>query len=336
MFTTIDTSSATNTNEMFRETFANCTSLTGYIPPTAFPNTITPGSSSSTNMWNRTFSGTQLATVCPAGTVEYNTGFENDWGYSNSNTTTSGTYRVSCEPCPNSLPTGASWVSGTCNFTCEDGHHTESFDLDNTIGNTAGNSNAYIDISGRTVVNSATYGLTENGTFAVEYNDKGIIKGRARCSYQRGTNNNSNPDDITKLDQLPDTTGTYCWCLVDEYTPIGGSPMSLSGPWVFLNDLGTEDDCEGPYSLNCAWQCQGAFYGTGRLVYRSAVLRSRITPDACVGNTITINWSNASQPDIDANDAGTVTYGGDIRTPRAATIIPGKVFLGWKFSRPGA
>ena len=55
-----------------------------------------------------------------------------------------------------------------------------------------------------------------------------------------------------------------------------------------------------------------------------------------VGNTITINWNGALQSDIDANDAGTVTYGGDIRTPRAAIDIPGKRFLGWRFSKPSS
>lgn len=54
----------------------------------------------------------------------------------------------------------------------------------------------------------------------------------------------------------------------------------------------------------------------------------------CTGNTIQINWDNAEQSDIAANDAGTVIYGGDIRTPRAARHISGKVFTGWTFNTP--
>ncbi len=51
-------------------------------------------------------------------------------------------------------------------------------------------------------------------------------------------------------------------------------------------------------------------------------------------NTITINWDHADQSDIDANDAGSVTYGGDIRTPRKAQHINGKIFVGWTFNNP--
>ncbi len=54
----------------------------------------------------------------------------------------------------------------------------------------------------------------------------------------------------------------------------------------------------------------------------------------CTGNTIQINWDNTEQSDITANDAGTVIYGGDIRTPRAARHISGKVFTGWTFNTP--
>ncbi len=120
LFETLDTSSATDTSGMFSGTFRNCTNLTGYIPPAAFPSTIKPGSSLSTQMWYQTFYGTNLATTCPAGTTEYNSGFENDWGYSNSNTTTSGTYRVSCEPCA-ALPEHATYVSGSCSWNCDEG-----------------------------------------------------------------------------------------------------------------------------------------------------------------------------------------------------------------------
>ncbi len=175
------TTPATN---MFSWTFRDCTLMSGYIPPTTFAGLIANDTNKTTSMWTQTFYNTQLATVCPAGTGQYITGFESQWGYSNTNTRINGTNRVSCEPCAISLPTNAvSWVSGTCNFTCENGYHVDN--------------------------------------------------------------------------------------------------------------------------------------------------------NACTANEITINWSNASAADIDANEAGTVTYGGDIRTPRAALIIPGKVFTGWTFSAPG-
>jgi len=55
---------------------------------------------------------------------------------------------------------------------------------------------------------------------------------------------------------------------------------------------------------------------------------------ACNANVIQITWADASAEDIAANEAGTVTYGGDIRTPRKAVHKPGKIFTGWTFVNP--
>ena len=56
-----------------------------------------------------------------------------------------------------------------------------------------------------------------------------------------------------------------------------------------------------------------------------------------VGNTITVIWNGATAEDIAANNAGTVTYGGDIRTPvrpDPSQIPIGKRFVGWTFRKP--
>ena len=57
-----------------------------------------------------------------------------------------------------------------------------------------------------------------------------------------------------------------------------------------------------------------------------------LSNNVCVANVINITWDNASGDDIAANDAGTVTYGGDIRTPKKAQHINGKIFVGWTFN----
>jgi hypothetical protein len=57
-------------------------------------------------------------------------------------------------------------------------------------------------------------------------------------------------------------------------------------------------------------------------------------PASCEANTIMINWSNADANDISANNAGTATYGSDVRTPVKAQTIKGKTFKGWRFSKP--
>lgn len=51
-------------------------------------------------------------------------------------------------------------------------------------------------------------------------------------------------------------------------------------------------------------------------------------------NIITIIWTGTTQAEIDANNAGTAVYGGNINTPRSATHVPGKTFIGWRFSKP--
>ena len=55
-----------------------------------------------------------------------------------------------------------------------------------------------------------------------------------------------------------------------------------------------------------------------------------------VGNTITVIWNGATAEDVAANNAGTVTYGGDIRTPvrpDPSQIPIGKRFVGWTFRK---
>ena len=102
LFSTIDTSAATYTTYMFGYLFGDCSNLTGYIPSTAFPNTIKPGSSESYAMWRDTFAGTNIATSCDdfPGMTQYITGFESSWGYSNNNVPTNdGSTRVSCQTC---------------------------------------------------------------------------------------------------------------------------------------------------------------------------------------------------------------------------------------------
>ncbi len=59
-----------------------------------------------------------------------------------------------------------------------------------------------------------------------------------------------------------------------------------------------------------------------------------LSNNVCVGNVINITWDSANTADITANNAGSVTYGGDIRTPRKAQHINGKIFVGWTFNTP--
>jgi len=67
-------------NNMFAYTFRNCSGLSGYIPASTFSGLIANTNHPSTNnMWLDIFSGTSIATTCPAGTVQYITGYEDYW-----------------------------------------------------------------------------------------------------------------------------------------------------------------------------------------------------------------------------------------------------------------
>jgi hypothetical protein len=71
-------------------------------------------------------------------------------------------------------------------------------------------------------------------------------------------------------------------------------------------------------------------------MFRSAMFGSLGTPSPamCEANVININWSDASAADISANNAGTATYGEDVRTPVKAATKKGQTFRGWRFSAP--
>ena len=73
---------------------------------------------------------------------------------------------------------------------------------------------------------------------------------------------------------------------------------------------------------------------SNNLAFRQALLSSiTYVSDTCVPNTIIINWEGAEQADIEANKAGSVEYGGDIRTPVKAKPEKGMKFMGWKFQK---
>jgi hypothetical protein len=81
-------------SSMFSQTFEGCTSLSGYVPPTAFWGLVENNHPSATSMWYDTFENTQLATSCPSGVPQYITGYE---GNSNSSTW-NGTVSCGCPP----------------------------------------------------------------------------------------------------------------------------------------------------------------------------------------------------------------------------------------------
>ena len=127
-------------------------------------------------------------------------------------------------------------------------------------------------------------------------------------------------------------TGLYCYCQMTGFQLGSSSVVSIaSAPWVYVSIGGTVDGCKNGCAHSCAsYPRYDSVYGR---VFRGAVFGAldSFVAGTCAANEITINWTDATDEDIAANNAGMCTYGGDIRTPVRAATKPGKTFVGWKF-----
>lgn len=151
----------------------------------------------------------------------------------------------------------------------------------------------------------------------------GIASGKALCSITSGSNyNQGTPNESA--------TGQFCWCKIDGFTPNGGSKQNLTSFFVLRDNFGDANNCAN----NCAASCMNGFSGDGtfRASMINAVQKSGLA--ICEANVITITWDGAEASDIAANNAGTTTYDGDIRTPVKAKEKLGHTFTGWTFIKP--
>lgn len=193
------------------------------------------------------------------------------------------------------------------------------------------------------------YGLTENGTFVVDYGNGKKIRGKSQCTTRRpgeegilfdwedyDYHNVTSAYIVTSdnfTSELPNSTGQYCYCQLDGYTLTNGAMQSLATSWVFQSNALDEDLCVDDCAYHCAFHLQ--YNDTYSLTFREAIFSLlQSTPASCDANIITIRWGDTDDADVTANNAGTATYGSDIRTPVKAQTKPGKTFKGWRFSAP--
>jgi hypothetical protein len=228
----------------------------------------------------------------------------------------------------------------TCEPTnCDPGYTPKAAtpDLMTVIGaSEAGAGSVYIDDSNNenshNNMTASGAGISGKNSFAVSYGNKGILRGTAQCSTRSAADPWVGENGVYVLQSdghpttLPDSTGQYCYCHLDSYTASeSNTSIALSGPWMYL----AADDCMG----YCARYCVDVLYFDAYRQFRAALFGLYpASPASCEANTITINWNGTTQTEIDANEAGTATYGGNIRTPRSATPVAGKTFTGWLFS----
>lgn len=241
--------------------------------------------------------------------------------------------------------TGNAYYGGTntCELaTCETGYHIKP-EIPNPTKNKIGGANAnnnyaFVQNDGTASSKASTYGISDNNSFALDYGDKGILYGHGRCSTTSGYNNAGSytSENTTSFDTLTDEAGQAgsrtCYCQIDGYKASSeGALQSMSSAWVRLSGYNDDKWCPQMCAEDCAKRLN--IYSTDG-GYRNVLLGTLgpLSPKMCVSDTITINWSDASQADIEANEAGSCTWGGAIRTPRAAATKPGKTFKGWRFS----
>ena len=145
--------------------------------------------------------------------------------------------------------------------------HAETTNLNAIIGTVAGDDCTY---------DSSTM------TFSVDYGSVGSITGRAQCSSQSGTA--AWEGDVTISSTLPDSTGRYCYCTLDGYTPVGGGTQVLSAPWALVNDPDDADFCADFCANICAVILQ--YNTTSNLAFRTAVFNAVETPIIITPSTI--------------------------------------------------
>ncbi len=169
---------------------------------------------------------------------------------------------------------------------------------------------------------SGTINNDENG-WTVDYDGTGIVlSGQAKLSSQTGI--------ITEaFDYIAEDSGSNCFCNITEYKEYGYKPSRImASKWVYLMDGFSSDKACGEA---CA-EAMGSGDGGSAREFRSTLLGNiTYVSDACMPNTIIINWEGAAEEDVLSSEAGSVEYGGDIKTPLKAKPVPGKTFVGWKF-----
>ena len=139
----------------------------------------------------------------------------------------------------------------------------------------------YYSNDGQYKQNESTYGLTAGG-WAVKDTSGGIVKGIASCNSTmptimetimtamgNGTMTQeqaqaaiygSCASDAIKPGNTfsSSSSGQYCWCKMNSYTPSGGSACNVASPsWVFGYDIGSASYC----ATLCASYCAGYVVG---------------------------------------------------------------------------
>ena len=98
--------------------------------------------------------------------------------------------------------------------------------------------------------NANSYGITENGTWAVQFS-YGVVKGEALCSAS------SDHHNTYHVNHPSGGNGGVCSCRVTSYTPSGGQQCNYTGPWTYLGSY-TVEQCRSWCSGGCGYYVMAA------------------------------------------------------------------------------
>ena len=165
---------------------------------------------------------------------------------------------------------GCSFASQVCSLT---GSAVNGLTYDDNDSTAYG----YNSNDGQNSENASIYGLTSTGTWAVKDTSGGIVKGIASCNstmptimdtimtaMDNGTMTEeqavaaaygSCASDAIKPGNTfsSSSSGQYCWCKMNSYTPSGGSACNVASPsWVFYDVDESASDCASYCAAICA------------------------------------------------------------------------------------
>ena len=174
------------------------------------------------------------------------------------------------------------------------------------------------------------YEIYEPNSWAIDFEDKGIAIGSARCSNVPG--DISAPYANTELGA---NEGQYCYCAITKYKDTNGNIQNMTSPWFYLEDAyymhsNRDNDCSSYCSYDCGSYLSGNYFGNWSIIADGVE-----TPVMCVGKTINIDWAGTDDNDVE-NGANMCTFGGAVKAPHAASLLnipKGKRFVGWRVKK---
>lgn len=123
------------------------------------------------------------------------------------------------------------------------------------------------------------YNISGPLAFAIDYGNKGVVRGHGRCSTQDGIELTNLLDTIT--DETGQTGAMYCYCGLDNYTPLNGTATNLSGPWAYIG-FSDESQCASNCAGLCAMQLARWYNYSSDLALQTAVFNAYVSSSKMV------------------------------------------------------